>query len=51
MLGLVILMMGAGIGIALLYYRDGVLAAWLHVATAALAMIILFFFLLPVAKS
>ena len=50
-LGLVILMMGAGIGIALLYYRDGVLAAWLHVATAALAMFILFFFLLPVVKS
>ena len=49
-LGLVILMMGAGIGIALLYYRDGMLAAWLHVATGALVMFILFFFLLPVAK-
>ena len=50
-LGLVILMMGAGIGIALLYYRDGVLAAWLHVAAGVLVMFILFFFLLPVAKS
>lgn len=50
-LGLVILMMGAGIGIALLYYRDGVLAAWLHVATGALVMFILFFFLLPLAES
>jgi hypothetical protein len=50
-LGLVILMMGAGIGIALLYYRDGMLAAWLHVAAGALVMFILFFFLLPVAKS
>lgn len=49
-LGLVILMMGAGIGIALLYYRDGMLAAWLHVATGALVMFILFFFLLPLAK-
>ena len=49
-LGLVILMMGAGIGIVLLYYRDGMLAAWLHVATGALVMFILFFFLLPVAK-
>jgi hypothetical protein len=50
-LGLVILMMGAGIGIALLYYRDGMLAAWLHVAAGALVMFILFFFLLPVAKN
>jgi len=50
-LGLVILMMGAGIGIALMYYRDGVLAVWLHVAAGALVMFILFFFLLPVAKS
>jgi hypothetical protein len=50
-LGLVILMMGAGIGIALLYYRDGVLAAWLHAAAGLLVMFILFFFLLPVAKS
>lgn len=50
-LGLVILMMGAGIGIALLYYRDGVLAAWLHAAAGVLVMFILFFFLLPVAKS
>jgi len=50
-LGLVILMMGAGIGIALLYYRDGMLAAWLHVAAGALVMFILFFFLLPVTKN
>ena len=50
-LGLVILMMGAGIGIALLYYRDVVLAAWLHAAAGLLVMFILFFFLLPVAKS
>ena len=50
-LGLVLLLMGAGIGIALLYYRDGVLAAWLHVAAGVLVMFILFFFLLPVAKS
>jgi len=49
-LGLVILIMGAGIGIALLYYRDGMLAAWLHVATGVLVMFILFFFLLPLAK-
>ena len=49
-LGLVLLLMGAGIGIALLYYRDGVLAAWLHVATGVLVMFILFFFLLPVAE-
>ena len=49
-LSLVILMMGAGIGIALLYYRDGVLAAWLHVVAGALVMFILFFFLLPVAR-
>ena len=48
-LSLVILMMGAGIGIALLYYRDGVLAVWLHVATGVLVMFILYFFLLPVA--
>lgn len=50
-LSLVILMMGAGVGIALLYYRDGVLAVWLHVFTGALIMFILYFFLLPVAKS
>ena len=50
-LALVLLLMGAGIGIALLYYRDGVLAAWLHVATGALVMFILFFFLLPLAES
>ena len=49
-LGLVLLLMGAGIGIALLYYRDGVLAAWLHVATGVLVMFILFFFLLPLAE-
>jgi hypothetical protein len=49
-LGLLLLMMGGGIGIALLYYRDGVLAAWLHAATGALVMFILYFFLLPVAK-
>ena len=48
-LSLVILMMGAGIGIALLYYRDGVLAVWLHVATGVLVMFVLYFFLLPVA--
>ncbi|MBR4908022.1 MAG: hypothetical protein IKZ43_03295 [Acidaminococcaceae bacterium] len=48
-LGLVLLLMGTGIGIALLYYRDGVLAGWLHVATGALVMFILFFFLLPLA--
>ena len=48
---LVILMMGAGIGIALLYYRDGVLAAWLHVAAGALVLFILCCFLLPVAES
>ena len=48
-LSLVILMMGAGIGIALLYYRDGVLAVWLHVATGLLVMFVLYFFLLPVA--
>ena len=51
MLVLVILMMGAGIGIALLYYRDGVLAAWLHVAAGALVLFILCCFLLPVAES
>ena len=49
-LGLLLLMMGAGIGIALLYYRDGVLAAWLHVTAGALVMFILYVFLLPVAK-
>ena len=49
-LGLLLLMMGAGIGITLLYYRDGLLAAWLHVAAGALVMFILYFFLLPVAK-
>ncbi|MBR0292826.1 MAG: hypothetical protein IJQ91_00225 [Acidaminococcaceae bacterium] len=48
-LSLVILMMGAGIGIALLYYRDGVMAVWLHVVTGILVMFILYFFLLPVA--
>ncbi|MBQ3365940.1 MAG: hypothetical protein IJG43_04575 [Acidaminococcaceae bacterium] len=48
-LSLVLLMMGSGIGIALLYYRDGVLAVWLHVATGVLVMFILYFFLLPVA--
>ncbi len=48
-LSLVILMMGAGIGIALLYYRDGVMAVWLHVITGVLVMFILYFFLLPVA--
>ena len=46
---LVILMMGAGIGIALLYYRDGVMAVWLHVVTGVLVMFILYFFLLPVS--
>ena len=50
-LGVVLLLMGVGIGIALLYYRDGVLAAWLHVAAGALVMFIIFFFLLPVAES
>ena len=50
-LGLVLLLTGAGIGIALLYYRDGVLAAWLHVAAGALVMFIIFFFLLPVVKN
>ena len=49
MLSLVILMMGTGIGIALIYYRDGVLAVWLHVVTGVLVMFILCFFLLPVA--
>lgn len=49
-LSLVLLMMGAGIGITLLYYRDGVLAVWLHVATGLLVMFILYFFLLPVAE-
>jgi hypothetical protein len=48
-LSLVILMMGAGIGIALLYYRDGVMAVWLHVVTGVLVTFILYFFLLPVA--
>ena len=48
-LSLVVLMMGAGIGIALLYFRDGWLAAWLHVAAGVLVMFILYFFLLPVA--
>ena len=48
-LSLVILMMGAGIGIALLYYRDGVMAVWLHVVTGVLVMFILYFFLLPVS--
>ena len=48
-LSLVILMMGAGIGIALLYYRDGVMAVWLHVVTGILVIFILYFFLLPVA--
>ena len=50
-LGLVILIMGAGIGIALLYYRDGVLATWLHAAAGILVMFILYFFLLPVTGS
>lgn len=50
-LGLILLMMGVGIGIALLYYRDGVLAAWLHVAAGALVLFILCCFLLPVAES
>ena len=50
-LGLLLLVMGAGIGIALLYYRDGVLGAWLHVAAGILVMFILYVFLLPVAES
>ena len=48
-LSLILLMMGISIGIALLYYRDGVLAVWLHVATGVLVMFILYVFLLPVA--
>lgn len=48
-LSLTILMMGAGVGIALLYFKDGWLAAWIHVAAGILVLFILYFFLLPVA--
>ena len=46
---MVILMMGAGVGIALLYFKDGWLAAWIHVAAGVLVFFILYVFLLPVA--
>ena len=49
-LSLVLLMMGVGIGIALLYYRDGVLAVWLHVVSGALVMFIVYVFLRPLAE-
>ena len=48
-LSMVILMMGAGVGIALLYFKDGWLAAWIHVAAGVLVFFILYVFLLPVA--
>ena len=48
-LSMVILVMGAGVGIALLYFKDGWLAAWIHVAAGVLVFFILYVFLLPVA--
>ena len=47
-LGTLVLLLGLSISISLLYYKDGMLAAWLHVATGFLVLIILYYFLLPV---
>jgi len=46
--GIITLLLGGGIMTALLVYRDGMLAAWLHAATGLLTMIIVYSFLLPV---
>ncbi len=48
-LGSVTLMLGIGVAVSLLVYKDGMLAAWLHAATGILTMIIAYTFLLPVA--
>ncbi|MBO5587247.1 MAG: hypothetical protein J5899_00810, partial [Acidaminococcaceae bacterium] len=48
-LGIMTLVMGIGITVSLLIYKDGMLAAWLHAGTGMLAMIIIYVFLLPVA--
>ena len=50
-LGIMTLVMGIGITVSLLIYKDGMLAAWLHAGTGMLAMIIIYVFLLPVAPA
>lgn len=48
-LGVVILILGGAVAVSLLMFKDGMLAAWLHVATAFMILIIVSTFLLPVA--
>lgn len=47
--GTLTILLGAGIGVALLYYKDGVLAALLHAASGFMTMILLYYYLLPAA--
>lgn len=47
--GTLTILLGAGIGVALLYYKDGILAAFLHAASGFMTMILLYYFLLPAA--
>lgn len=45
------LLSAAGIGAALLLYRDGALGAWLHVAAGLLWMLVVFVFIIPLLYS
>jgi len=49
-LGVITLLLGIGIIVALMLYRDAVLAVYLHVATGVLTMLIAFAFLLPLVQ-
>lgn len=46
-LGGLVLLSAAGIEAALLLYKDGVLGAWLHVASGLLWMVVVFVFIIP----
>lgn len=48
-LGILLILFGGGVGAALLIYKDGILAAFLQAGTGYAMMIILYYFLLPVA--
>ena len=47
--GTLTILLGAGIGFALLYYKDGMLAVLLHAASGFMTMILLYYYLLPAA--
>jgi 4-amino-4-deoxy-L-arabinose transferase-like glycosyltransferase len=49
-LGSITILLGIGIVVALLVYRDGSLGAWLHVATGLITMFIAMAFLLPTVQ-